>query len=283
MPRIALGLEYDGSRYCGWQTQAHAPSVQDQVEKALSKVADHAVSVTSAGRTDRGVHASMQVVHFDAAVDRGERAWVLGANTEMNADISALWARQVSDEFHARYGAQARTYRYLILNRASRPALDRERAGWVRQQLNAEHMNEAAQALVGEHDFTSLRAAECQSSTPMRRLDRISVARCEEFVTIVVTANAFLHHMVRNIAGVLIAIGTGDRPVSWCGEVLEAKDRRLAGITAPPQGLTLIGVRYPAEFGLPTDIEGATYLERHLPAAQRSRIDAAGYHTRDRL
>jgi len=253
MPRIALGLEYDGSRYRGWQSQANALSVQDAVQNALSSVANHPVVVTSAGRTDAGVHASMQVVHFDAAIDRGERAWVLGANTLMERDISALWARRVANDFDARRSALARSYRYVILNRQSRPALERERACWERQPLNAEWMHAGAQALVGEHDFTSLRAAECQSSTPWRNLQAISVARRGEHVILHVTANAFLHHMVRNIAGVLIAIGVGDRPVGWCREVLEARDRRVGGITAPSQGLTLVGVRYPAELSLPSE------------------------------
>lgn len=276
MPRIALGLEYDGSRYRGWQTQAHAVSVQAALQAALSSVANHPIEVTSAGRTDAEVHASMQVVHFDTIADRTCRAWVLGANTLLEKDISALWAHPVADGFHARYSAQARTYRYLILNRGSRPALDRDRACWVRQPLDAAAMNEAAQSLIGEHDFSSFRAAECQSSTPMRRLEAISVARCDEYVSLVVTANAFLHHMVRNIAGTLIPIGIGEQPVAWCASVLSARDRKLAGITAPPQGLTLIGVRYPPEFGLPTEPEAGTYQQRHLPAARRSRIDTTG-------
>ncbi len=273
MPRIALGLEYDGSRYNGWQIQTHAPSVQAEIEKALSSVAAHPVNVTTAGRTDARVHASMQIIHFDAAIDRGERAWVLGANSILAADVSALWARTVPEEFHARYSALARSYRYVIVNRPTRPALDRERASWIRRPLNCESMHRAAQALVGEHDFTSLRAAECQSKTAMRRLESISVTRYEEFVTIVVTANAFLQHMVRNIAGLLIAIGVGDRPVEWSRQVLEARNRRIAGVTAPPQGLTLIGVRYPAEFGLPSEPEATAFRDRHLPAAVRSRID----------
>src|SRR5215831_2371225 len=197
MPRIALGLEYDGSCYRGWQQQANARSVQDQVERALGFVADHAVAVTSAGRTDAGVHASMQVVHFDAQIDRGERAWVLGANTLLERDISALWARAVPDHFHARYSALARSYRYVILNRQTRPALEADRVCWERQHLNEAWMHEAAQSFVGEHDFSSLRAAECQSATPMRRVETISVARRNEHVVIDVTANAFLHHMVR--------------------------------------------------------------------------------------
>jgi tRNA pseudouridine38-40 synthase len=253
MPRIALGLEYDGSRYRGWQTQAHAVSVQDQVESALSSVANHPVSVMSAGRTDAGVHATMQVVHFDAEIDRGERAWVLGANTSLERDISALWARPVSDAFHARYSALARSYQYVILNRTERPALLRDRVCWERQPLDVSLMNEAAQSLIGEHDFSSFRAAECQSSTPMRKVESISVARADDRVSIDVTANAFLHHMVRNIAGVLIAIGVGDRSISWCKEVLDARDRRVGGVTAPPQGLTLVGVRYPPEYALPSE------------------------------
>ncbi|HYM36595.1 MAG TPA: tRNA pseudouridine(38-40) synthase TruA [Steroidobacteraceae bacterium] len=254
MPRIALGLEYDGSRYRGWQHQAHAISVQDQVEKALAFVANHPIEATSAGRTDAGVHASMQVVHFDAHVKRSERAWVLGANTELPTDISALWAREVPDDFHARYTALARSYRYIILNRQTRPALERDRVCWERLTLNTEVMHKAAQVLIGEHDFSSFRAAECQSSTPMRRVESIAVRRYDERVIIDITANAFLHHMVRNIAGVLIAIGVGDRHDDWCEEVLNARDRRLGGVTAPPQGLTLVGVRYPTQLALPSDV-----------------------------
>lgn len=253
MPRIALGLEYDGGRYRGWQTQAHAISVQDQVERALSSVADHAVQVVAAGRTDAGVHASMQVLHFDAHVERSDRAWLLGANTLLENDISVLWARGVPDDFHARHSALARSYRYVVLNRQPRPALERDRACWERQPLDESKMHEAAQSLVGEHDFSSLRAAECQSSTPMRRLECIAVSRSGEYVIINVTANAFLHHMVRNIAGVLLAIGVGDQPVGWCKAVLEAKDRRMAGVTAPPQGLSLVGVRYPVHLQLPSE------------------------------
>jgi tRNA pseudouridine38-40 synthase len=253
MPRIALGLEYDGSRYRGWQTQASAPSVQEQVEKALSFVADHSVTVTSAGRTDAGVHAAMQVVHFDAAVDRGERGWVLGANTLMPRDISALWASVVPDDFSARYTAEARSYRYIIQNRRSRPAFMQHRACWVRDPLDAARMHVAAQQLRGENDFSSFRAAECQSRTPMRRLERISVTRKADFLVLEVTANAFLHHMVRNIAGVLIAVGSGDRPIEWVAEVLAARERRVGGITAAAQGLCLIGVRYPSAYGLPSE------------------------------
>lgn len=265
MPRIALGLEYDGSAYRGWQTQAHADTVQPQLERALSFVADHPVEVTSAGRTDAGVHAAMQVVHFDTAADRDEKGWVLGANTNLPDDISALWARVVPDDFHARYSAQARSYRYVIQNRRSRPALMRARACWVRDPLDAERMHAAAQQLCGEHDFSSFRAAECQSRTPMRRLERIAVARIGEYVLIDVTANAFLHHMVRNIAGTLIAVGSGKQPESWVAEVLAARDRRVSGMTGAPQGLFLAGVRYPSAFGLPSEPQLQIFLAENLP------------------
>jgi tRNA pseudouridine38-40 synthase len=251
MSRIALGIEYDGTAFAGWQSQLHASGIQSAVETALSSVADHAVAVTAAGRTDARVHATYQVVHFDTAADRTERAWVLGSNTQLRPDVSVLWAQVVPPAFHARFSAEARSYRYVIRNTAARPSLDRDRACWVREMLDAALMHEAAQALVGAHDFSSFRAAECQSRTPIRRLESIAVARHGTLVAIDVTANAFLHHMVRNIAGVLIAVGRGKRPSGWVREVLEVRDRRLGGVTAPPQGLYLVGVRYPAEFGLP--------------------------------
>jgi tRNA pseudouridine38-40 synthase len=251
MPRIALGIEYDGTAFAGWQAQLHATGVQSAVEAALSSVADHPVAVTAAGRTDAGVHATYQVVHFDTAAKRTDRAWVLGANTHLRPDVSVLWAQSAPPDFHARFSAEARSYRYVIRNLPARPSLDRDRVCWMREPLDAELMHEAAQVLVGVHDFSSFRAAECQSRTPIRRLESVAVARHDAVLTIDVTANAFLHHMVRNIAGVLIAVGRGKRPAEWVQEVLEVKDRRLGGITAPPQGLYLVGVRYPAEFGLP--------------------------------
>ena len=265
MPRIALGLEYDGSRYRGWQIQDHAPSVQDELQKALSFVAAHPTAVVTAGRTDTGVHAAMQVVHFDAPLDRGERSWVLGANSRLPRDISALWARPVPEHFHARFGAQARSYRYLIQNRSSRPALMRERASWVREPLDADRMHIAAQQFCGTHDFSSFRAAECQSRSPIRRLDSITVVRKGEYLAIDVTANAFLHHMVRNIAGVLIAIGRGLQPVEWVTTVLAARERRLGGVTAAPEGLFLVGVRYAPEFGLPSEPSIRECLAQRLP------------------
>lgn len=251
MPRIALGIEYDGTAFAGWQTQPHALTVQAVLEQALSHVADHPVAVTAAGRTDTGVHATSQVVHFDATVDRTERAWVLGANSNLRADASVLWAREMPEGFHARFGAIARSYCYVIRNRNERPALDRDRTCWLREPLDEGAMHRAAQALVGVHDFSSFRAAECQSHSPVRHLTSVSVWREADLVKIAVTANAFLHHMVRNIAGVLTAVGRGKQPEQWVAEVLAARDRRQGGVTAPPQGLYLVDVRYPAPFVLP--------------------------------
>lgn len=251
MPRIALGIEYDGSAFAGWQVQTHAVTVQSVVEQALAAVADHAVAVTAAGRTDTGVHATLQVAHFDTAAERTGRAWVLGANTNLRPEISVLWAEAVPPEFHARFSARARSYCYVIRNGSQRPALDRDRVCWVRQPLDAELMHAAAQALVGSHDFTSFRAAECQSRSPVRNVESMGVWREGDLVKIAVTANAFLHHMVRNIAGTLIAVGRGKESAQWVADVLEAKDRRAGGVTAPPQGLYLVGVRYPPEFTLP--------------------------------
>jgi len=249
--RIAVGLEYDGSSYAGWQTQATSNSVQAEAECALGAVADHPVSLTAAGRTDAGVHATAQVAHFDAQADRTPRAWALGANTHLPNDICVLWACPVPDDFHARYSALARTYRYLILNRATRPALTRQKVCWVHRPLDTERMAAAARYLIGEHDFSAFRSAECQSRTPVRRLESIAVRRSGEHVLIEVCANAFLHHMVRNIAGVLIAIGTGEEEVTWARTVLEGRDRTLGGVTAPAGGLYLVAVRYPSELGLP--------------------------------
>lgn len=253
MPRIALGLEYDGSAFSGWQSQAHAQGVQAAVEEALSNVANHSVVVFAAGRTDAGVHALMQVVHFDTESPRTERGWVLGANTYLPAHVSALWAQPVPDAFHARYSAFARRYRYVILNRMPRPALAAQRVCWVRDPLDAARMQAAAQSLIGEHDFTSFRAAECQARTPMRQMHEITVVRQGELVIVSVLANAFLHHMVRNIAGVLIAIGTGERDLGWAAEVLAAKDRKKGGVTAPAAGLYLAGVRYSSSLALPSE------------------------------
>jgi tRNA pseudouridine38-40 synthase len=254
--RIAVGVEYDGERYAGWQRQAEAASVQAEVERALSAVADHPVQVTCGGRTDAGVHALGQVAHFDTPSSRTMRGWALGANTLLPGDIAVTWAVPVPPEFHARYSALARTYRYVIQNRNVRPALLRRRACWIHRSLDADAMHAAAQCLLGQHDFSAFRAAECQSTTAIRRVERIEVSRRGELVFIEVTANAFLHHMVRNIAGSLIAIGTGDEPASWLSGVLAGRDRRLAGVTAPAGGLYFLRIDYPEEFGLPVTSAG---------------------------
>ncbi len=250
--RIALGIEYDGTSYNGWQRQASGLGVQQRLEEALSLVADEAVEVTCAGRTDTGVHASGQVVHFDAAAERSDRGWLLGANSNLPDDISVTWVRRVDDGFHARFSATGRSYRYLILNRLQRSALHRHRAWWVHQPLDETRMNEAALCLVGEHDFSAFRAAGCQAGSALREITQIGVSRDGDWVTLRVSANAFLMHMVRNISGTLAAIGQGEAPVEWVSEVLESGDRKAGGITAPPQGLTLVGVAYPPEFGIPS-------------------------------
>lgn len=249
--RWAVGLEYDGSAYAGWQIQESASSIQSVTERAFSAVADHPVSLTAAGRTDAGVHALGQVAHFDSPAPRSARAWVFGTNTQLPPDVSTLWAVQVPASFHARYSAVSRTYRYVILNRGARPAIGRSRVCWIHAPLDQERMTAAAISLVGEHDFSAFRSAECQSRTPIRRVEAIEVRRKEDVVIIEVRANAFLHHMVRNIAGVLIRIGSGEAGVGWAREVLEGRDRRLGGITAPAGGLYLLKVTYPPDFGLP--------------------------------
>lgn len=265
MPRIAVGIEYDGSAYAGWQQQAHAPGVQGEIERALGSVAGHPVALTAAGRTDAGVHALLQVAHFDTDALRPEQAWALGGTAQSAADVTILWAREVPDRFHARHSAISRTYLYRILNRRMRPALERMRACWIRRPLDAAAMQDAAQLLLGERDFSSFRAAECQSRTPVRRLLEIAVVRRDDVVDIRVHANAFLHHMVRNVAGSLIMVGTGDREPAWIGDVLEARDRSAAGPTAPPQALYFAGVEYPAEFGLPCAPPGSGRLLADSP------------------
>lgn len=269
MARIALGIEYDGSAYAGWQQQAHARSVQDALQASLVAVAGHQIRLTAAGRTDAGVHALLQVAHFDTAASRPESAWTLGTTAGAPDDVCVLWAREVPDGFHARHSALSRTYLYRILNRRIRPALERQRVCWVRRPLDATAMHRAAQQLLGERDFSSFRAAECQSSTPMRRLTGASVARSGTGLQVVVTANAFLHHMVRNIVGSLLLVGSGQRPEDWLVEVLEARDRTRAGPTAPPQGLYFAGVEYPPEFALPSGVVGSGRLP-DLPPGELS-------------
>ncbi|GAB4345154.1 MAG: tRNA pseudouridine(38-40) synthase TruA [Gammaproteobacteria bacterium] len=249
--RIALGVEYDGTDFCGWQIQSGVRTVQQCLEEALGQVADHRVQVTCAGRTDTGVHAVGQVVHFDTDADREERAWILGGNANLPRDVSIRWARPVPERFHARFGARRRRYRYLILNRRTRPAIGRNRVCWVHQPLEIERMRRAARYLVGEHDFSSYRAVACQAKSPIRTVYQLDVARADEVIRIDVEANAFLHHMVRNIAGVLITIGKGEREPRWSEEVLHYRDRTLGGVTAPAHGLYFMSVSYDPEFDLP--------------------------------
>ena len=250
--RIALGIEYDGSRYCGWQMQSHGTrTVQHEIEKALSIVADHAVRVVCAGRTDTGVHATGQVVHFDSHAERKSKAWVMGVNTHLPDDVCVHWARQVTEDFSARFSATMRRYRYVILQRTARPALYSHRVTWVHNDLNTRAMHEAAKALLGANDFSSFRSSACQSEHAMRFIKSIDVTAEGAFVYIDIQANAFLHHMVRNIVGSLLKVGTGERPLAWMGELLALKDRTRAGPTAPAQGLYLVAVQYPDEYDLP--------------------------------
>ncbi len=251
MVRIAVGLEYDGRAYSGWQSQPGLTTVQDAVQRAFARVADQPIVLTCAGRTDAGVHALAQVAHFDTLAARSERGWRLGANSYLPPDVSVTWLREVPPHFHARYAALERAYRYFILNRDSRPGLAVGRATWERRPLDAALMHAAAQALVGEHDFSAFRASECQSKTPVRHVSRVAIWRQREWVVMDITANAFLHHMVRNVAGLLISVGRGDSPAQRVTEVLAARDRTRGAATAPPDGLYLAAVRYPSEFGLP--------------------------------
>ena len=249
--RLAVGIEYAGTRYAGWQRQTAAASVQAAVEDALGRIAVAPVRLTCAGRTDAGVHALGQVAHFDTAAERPLRGWLLGANGQLPPDIALHFVLPVDAAFHARYSAVSRTYRYLILNRPTRAPLLADRVLWRHQPLDAERMHAALQVLVGEHDFSAFRAAECQSQSPVRRLAAIAVRRAGELVTLEVTANAFLHHMVRNIVGSALEVGEGERPVEWLAELLASRDRRLSGPTAAPGGLYLARVEYPAAAGLP--------------------------------
>ncbi|WP_405224017.1 tRNA pseudouridine(38-40) synthase TruA [Lentisalinibacter sediminis] len=249
--RVAIGVEYDGTAFQGWQRQSHGRAIQNAFEAALSAVADQPVEAVCAGRTDAGVHATGQVIHFDPPVQRRLRSWLLGTNSNLPADVSVSWARAVSADFHARYSAVSRSYRYLILNRPVRSALHRHRACWVHQPLDEGRMDEAARHLIGEHDFSAFRAAGCQSRSPVRNVTAITVCRQGEWVAIDVSANAFLQHMIRNIAGLLITVGRGEREPGWAAELLAGRDRTAGPFAAAAAGLTLVAVDYPPEFGLP--------------------------------
>ncbi|MGB0721070.1 MAG: tRNA pseudouridine(38-40) synthase TruA [Gammaproteobacteria bacterium] len=258
--RIALGVEYDGSCFHGWQVQEGVPSVQGALEQALAVVNDAPVTLHCAGRTDAGVHALGQVAHFDTLADRSPRSWVLGANVNLPPGVSVNWAMPVDDDFHARFGGRRRAYRYVILNRWTRPGLLNSRVSWERNPLDVDAMREAAPSLLGEHDFSAFRAAACQARNPVRTVHRLELRRQGDFVVMDVEANAFLHHMVRNIAGSLMAVGKGDRRREWIAEVLASRDRRRAGVTAPPGGLYFMWVRYEQRFAIPVRDESVSFL-----------------------
>lgn len=260
--RIACRIEYDGSAYHGWQAQAQpgARTVQETLEAALTRIAAAPVRVHCAGRTDSGVHGHAQVIHFDAPTARSCKAWVVGTNSQLPPDVRVHWAQPVAADFHARFSALARRYRYLMMDTAIRPALLGRQVSWQRQPLDAERMHAAAQCLLGEQDFSAFRAASCQSSTPFRCVSHCSVSRRGELLVIDIQANAFLHHMVRNIAGSLMAVGSGNREPAWIAALLAGRDRTQAAETAPPEGLYLVDVVYPAHFGLPPTPPGPLLL-----------------------
>jgi tRNA pseudouridine38-40 synthase len=254
MNRWVMGVEYDGTHFCGWQQQPGLRTVEASLAEAISLVADHPVELVCGGRTDAGVHAAAQVVHFDASAQRSARAWVLGTNGHLDRSLSVSWAHPVADFFHARFSATRRHYRYTIFNRSARSALHAGRSLWVQAPLEVARMQEGGRALLGEHDFSAFRAAECQSKSPIRRVDHLEVSREGELVHIDVAANAFLHHMVRNIAGLLIEVGRGARSPADVKTLLEGRDRRRNAPTADPEGLCLRRIDYPAAFGLPVPV-----------------------------
>lgn len=229
--------------------------MQQRLEESLSAVANESVNVICAGRTDTGVHASGQVIHFDTTSVRDDRAWLLGANSNLPDDICALWAMHADERFHARFSATGRNYRYHILNAAQRSALHRHRAWWQRAPLDVERMHEASQLLLGKHDFSTFRAAGCGAATPCRNITDISITRSGDWITLRVSANAFLQHMVRNIVGALVAVGEGEREIGWLADLVECRDRRKSGVAAPPHGLTLVSVDYPATHGIPVAVD----------------------------
>ena len=260
--RLALGVEYDGGGFSGWQRLSAAGSLepdgslQTALEIALSRVADTRIDTTCAGRTDAGVHGQCQVVHFDTEAVRDARGWILGATANLPPTMAVRWCVPVADDFNARFSARARRYRYRILNRSARPGLQRQYLGWERMPLDAQEMHEAAQALLGERDFSAFRSVQCQATHARRNLQEISVARIGDEVVVEVQANAFLHHMVRNIVGSLLVVGRGERPREWLAGLLEKRDRTIAGPTAPAAGLLFIGPRYPRQWGLPQEVCG---------------------------
>ena len=252
--RYALGVEYDGTEFSGWQRLTRGASVQGALESALSFVAAHPIEVICAGRTDAGVHASAQVVHFDSESVRTPYAWQMGSNSRLPDSVAILWVQPTVDEFHARFSARARRYRYRLLNRKVRPGLHARYQAWEARPLDADAMHAAAQALIGQHDFSAFRTSQCQAPNPVRDMQQIVVRREGDELLIEVQANAFLHHMVRNIVGSLIVVGRGEQPAAWIADLLRGRDRSVAGPTAPAAGLTFLGPRYPRDWGLPDEV-----------------------------
>ena len=259
--KFALGIEYDGKNYFGWQRQEKVVSVQQELERALSFVANEPIEVFCAGRTDSGVHATGQVVHFETNAIRPEKAWAFGVNANLPADIAVRWAKVVDEEFHARFSATARRYRYIIFNNKLRSAILPQGVTHHHFALDHQLMHQAGQFLLGENDFSSFRAAQCQSNTPWRNVHHLNVTRQGNYVIVDIQANAFVHHMVRNIVGSLLEVGAGNQPVEWIKWLLEQKDRNLAAPTAKPDGLYLVDVIYPEKFGLPKYALGPLFLE----------------------
>ncbi len=249
--RIALGVEYDGGRFAGWQSQPDMPTVQDALQAALSSIAGQPISVIAAGRTDTGVHALEQVVHFDTDVERPLTAWVRGANGLLPPSVAVQWAHRVPAEFHARFSAQARSYQYILINRPTRSAVHHGKVGWFHAPLDVDLMREAARCLLGEHDFSAFRASECQAKSPVKTLARLDISKEGDTIVFDLTANAFLHHMVRNIVGCLVYVGKGKHPPQWVKQVLEGRDRKQAAPTFMPDGLYLRHISYDATWGLP--------------------------------
>lgn len=249
--RVALGVEYCGTNFRGWQSQAGGGTVQDALERALQQIAGVPVGVLCAGRTDAGVHATQQVVHFDTDVERPLTAWVRGVNSNLPDGVAVRWAKPVSDEFHARFSARGRRYRYLLLNRAQRPGLWQGRLGWFHLPLDVAAMQQAAARLLGEHDFSAFRAAECQAKSPVKTMTQATVRQFGNMIVFDFEASAFLHHMVRNLVGTLVHIGKGAQAVGWVDELLGMKDRKLAAPTFSPDGLYFRGPVYEAQWGLP--------------------------------
>ncbi|MEQ6289498.1 tRNA pseudouridine(38-40) synthase TruA [Vogesella sp. GCM10023246] len=250
--RIALGLEYDGRAFAGWQSQPHGNTVQDELNRAISIIAGQPLTTLAAGRTDAGVHALMQVVHFETEVLRPLTAWVRGVNAQLPDSVAVVWAREVSEPFHARFSAFSRSYRYLLLTHPVRPALTAGRIGWYHQSLDVAAMQQAAQVLIGQHDFSSFRASECQAKSPLKNLQQLDIHECDGVISFDLMADAFLHHMVRNIVGALLYVGKGSLDTAGLQALLAARDRTKAPPTFMPDGLYLTGVGYPPEFELPS-------------------------------